>query len=118
MLVVDDNSAIREFIETVLIGDGYEVASVPDGRAALEIVAQFTPTLILLDLEMPGLNGQAFVAAYRQLPGPHAPILVISAAPDAAEQAARLRTEGILSKPFRVPALLAAVERHAPPRAA
>ena len=73
----------------------------------------FAPDVILLDLWMPDFDGAAFAAAYRQLPGPHAPIIAFTALPDGAEQAARIDAAVFLLKPFHIHDLLRLVQRYA-----
>ncbi len=54
-----------------------------DGYQALKSVEDRPPALILLDMRMPGMNGWEFVAAYRRLPEPCVPIIVMTAGRDA-----------------------------------
>jgi CheY-like chemotaxis protein len=102
VLVVDDDPAIRTLIQEALEDDGFEVLSAPDGRAALELVDGFAPDVILLDLNMPVMDGPTFAAAYaRRAPVAWlAPIVVVSAAVDGAAWAGRLGAAGYLRKPF------------------
>ncbi|HEU5319004.1 MAG TPA: response regulator, partial [Chloroflexota bacterium] len=60
------------------------------------------PDLILLDMHMPTLDGWGFAREYRMRPGPHAPILVMPAAPDAAQRAAEIAAHAVLPKPFDI----------------
>ncbi len=112
VLVVDDDAGIREFIDMVLSDEGYEVATASHGAAALEIIDRRPPSIILLDMRMPIMDGWAFARAYRQRPGPHAPIIVVTAARDVAERAAQIDAEGVLPKPFRLAELLSVVEQY------
>jgi len=57
ILIVDDESAARAALETLLRREGFEVRNAHDGAAALELCAEFRPDLILLDILMPGMNG-------------------------------------------------------------
>lgn len=57
ILVVDDEAGIREFLYTVLTQEGYEVITASDGQAGLTMAADQQPDLILLDINMPHLNG-------------------------------------------------------------
>jgi adenylate cyclase len=57
ILVVDDDWMNREVIEAYLTSDGYEVQSVSSGQDALETAAERPPALVLLDVNMPGMNG-------------------------------------------------------------
>ena len=57
VLIADDTESVRSLFERLLSTDGHEVVSAPDGRAALEAVQRDRPDVVLLDVEMPGLNG-------------------------------------------------------------
>lgn len=61
LLVVDDDSAIREMLATLLRQEGHEIGEACDGVEALERVAERRPDLILLDLNMPGMHGWRFL---------------------------------------------------------
>jgi len=111
VLVVDDDASIRDFINIALTDEGYEVAVAENGAEALDILGRRKPDLILLDMRMPVMDGWMFVQAYRRTTGPHAPIMVLTAARDAADRAEQVRADAYLSKPFHLDALLACVRR-------
>lgn len=111
VLIVDDDESIRTLLRLTLEDEGYEVVEAADGAQALDEVQRRSPLLILLDMRMPGMNGWAFAAAYRTLPGPHAPILVMTAAQDAAASARDIGAEDHLAKPFELDEVLRAVAR-------
>ncbi len=118
ILVVEDDEAIRRVVALALADQGYGVAVAPDGRAALERLQYHRPRLILLDMRMPVLNGWELARRYRAGPGPHAPIVCVTAAADAAEAAARgaqIGAAASLGKPFDLDDLLALVDRYAGP---
>jgi CheY-like chemotaxis protein len=111
ILVVDDDEVILSTVEFTLSDEGYPVMTAPDGAAALDLVEQQPPELILLDMKMPIMDGWAFARAYRDQPGPHAPIVVMTAAADAARRAADIGANGYLAKPFDLEDLLTVVGR-------
>ncbi len=113
MLVVDDDPGIREFVSTVLADEGYTVSEATDGHDALEHVARERPDLILLDMRMPVMDGWEFVRVYRERPGPHAPIVIVTAALDVAKDAREIGADGFLAKPFLLDDLLGLVAQHA-----
>jgi DNA-binding response OmpR family regulator len=118
ILVVDDDESLRRLLFWALADEGYSVMEAPDGAVALARVREAAPGLILLDMRMPVLDGWEFARRYRALPGPHAPIICVTAAVDAAEVAARGAQIGAvasLSKPFDLNELLALVGRHVRP---
>lgn len=111
VLVVDDDAAIRQFIQMALEGSGYEVTTAEDGQEALASVRSAPPRVILLDMRMPVMDGWAFTRAYRETPPPHAPIVVLTAARDAGEYASDVDADAFLAKPFNLRELLVLVGR-------
>jgi len=63
-LVVDDDAANRELLEEFLVAEGLEVVTAPDGRSSLEAFARLAPDLVLLDVNMPFVDG---FEVYRRL---------------------------------------------------
>ncbi|TWT27889.1 response regulator transcription factor [Planomicrobium sp. CPCC 101110] len=57
VLIIEDEDGIRELIRLFLLKKGYRAIEAEDGYKALEILAKETPDLVLLDIEMPGMNG-------------------------------------------------------------
>jgi two-component system chemotaxis response regulator CheY len=117
ILVVDDDEAVRRLLSWALTDEGYAVLEAPDGAVALARAQEAAPGLILLDMRMPVLDGWAFARRYRARPGPHAPIVCVTAALDPAAAAARgaqIGAVATLSKPFDLDDLLAVVRRYAP----
>jgi CheY-like chemotaxis protein len=109
ILVIEDDQEIRDFLSLVLEGEGYVVRTAPNGAVGLELLGQEPAALILLDMRMPVMNGWEFVAAYRARPGPHAPILVLTAARDVEQTAREVQADCFLGKPFNLDDLLAVV---------
>ncbi len=112
VLVVDDDDNIREFVAIALCDEGYEATVAADGVEALAVSAEMPPDLILLDMRMPVMDGYEFSRVYRQRPGPHAPIVVLTAAGRAAETAREIEAVDCLGKPFELDALLEMVARY------
>jgi two-component system, chemotaxis family, chemotaxis protein CheY len=113
ILVVEDDENIRELVDVILSGAGYQVLTAPDGEAALQVIGSARPDLVLLDMRMPIMDGWEFARRYRARPEPHAPIVVLTAARDAAERAAEIHANGYLGKPFNIEELLTLVSHHA-----
>jgi CheY-like chemotaxis protein len=113
VLVVDDERAICEVVSAALADEGHEVVTAAHGAAALDLIGEAPPDLILLDMRMPVMDGWQFAAAYRRLPGPSAPIICMTAAPDAPARAQDIRAAGYLGKPFDLDDLLSVVDRFA-----
>jgi two-component system, chemotaxis family, chemotaxis protein CheY len=114
ILIVDDDEVILSSVALVLVEEAYQVISAMNGKEALELTSTRSPRLILLDMKMPVMDGWAFAAAYRQQPGPHAPIVIMTAAHDWESRAAEISADGCLAKPFDIDDLLEVVHRYAP----
>ncbi len=112
VLAIDDDPSILDLVRMALEDEGYGVVTAADGADALALLEGCAPGLILLDMRMGGVNGWEFAEAYRRRPGPHAPIVVITAARDAAGRAAEIGAEGYLGKPFGLQELSDVVSRH------
>lgn len=110
VLVVEDDHELRGLIRSALLDAGYVAVEAADGAAALAACAERDPDVILLDLALPGLGGQAFVDAYRRGLG-RAKIIVTSGASRGGEESARMRAAIFLSKPFGLDEVLSAVKR-------
>jgi CheY-like chemotaxis protein len=112
VLVVEDDPAMRELVEVILVDAGYPVVTAADGQAALERVAHEVPGVILLDMKMPRMNGWEFARAFRARYGRLTPIVVLTAATDAGQRAREIQAEGYLGKPFELDDLLRTVEQY------
>ena len=114
VLVVDDDEAIREFVRVALGEEGYRVLVAPDGQVALDLLRADPPGLILLDLWMPEMDGAGFLAVYRSLPIPRAPVVIFAAAADVQAEALPADVAGFLAKPVELVDLLDLVARYTP----
>lgn len=109
VLVVDDDPLVRRLLRVTLADEGYDVALAEDGEEALRVAAEEPVDAIVLDLEMPRLDGRA---AFRKLreQGVDAPVLVLSA--NGAHAAKReLSADAALEKPFEPFELVRRIER-------
>jgi CheY-like chemotaxis protein len=117
ILVVDDDEALRRLLFGALADEGYAVMEASDGAVALARVHEAAPGLILLDMRMPVMDGWEFARRYRALPGPHAPIVCVTAAANGAAvevRGAQIGAVASLSKPFDLDDLLTLVGRYVP----
>jgi two-component system chemotaxis response regulator CheY len=113
ILIVEDDEDLRVAIEWMLDDVGYTVMTAANGAEALQQLERERPDVILLDMRMPVMDGWGFARAYRQQAGPQAPIIVLTAAQDAAEWARQIQAADYVAKPFEVDQLLRTIERHA-----
>jgi adenylate cyclase len=112
VLVVDDNPANLEILETRLARQGYEVVTAKDGDEALAAARARTPDLILLDVMMPGKDGIQVCRELKADPGlPFMPIILVTAKADPGDIVAGLDAGGdeYITKPVDHAALVARV---------
>jgi two-component system KDP operon response regulator KdpE len=109
ILVVDDEPPIRKLLRTGLGAHGYEVLDAPNGKTALELLAN-APDLVILDLGLPDIDGLALLQRIRER---HAslPVVVLSSRGDEAGKVAALDlgADDYVTKPFGMEELLARV---------
>ncbi len=102
ILIVDDDEALRESLELVLVSEGYAVVTADCGEAALARIEEHPVDVVLCDLRMPGIDGFELMPQIgRQLPG--IPIVLMSAygTQDLAVEAMRRGAYDYLAKPFQ-----------------
>ena len=112
VLVVDDESSIRELLAKTLALAEYDVDTAPDGRAALERLRLGNYDLLIADLKMPGMDGLTLIREARRMKE-DLPVIIITgfSTESSAIEAVNLGVAGYLTKPFRVPQVLAAAAR-------
>jgi two-component system response regulator MprA len=110
ILVVDDDAAICRVLVRVLTAEGYRVATVHDGGAALVELERSVPDLLVLDVGLPGLDGLA-VARRVRAKGVLVPILMLTARDDVVDRVAGLDAgaDDYLVKPFASDELFARI---------
>ncbi len=113
ILIVDDEPDIRATVSAMLEIEGYDVDEATDGSAALAAIEQRIPDIILLDMRMPVLDGWGFAAELRRR-GHRTPIVVMTAARDAARWAGDIAASAFVAKPFGYDDLINAVESARP----
>jgi two-component system chemotaxis response regulator CheY len=102
ILIVDDDPGIVGFLQLALSDEGYGVGTAANGREALVKIGERRPDLILLDMNMPVMDGWEFCERLRER-GPAQggiPIIVMTAARDASKRSREVGAQGYLGKPF------------------
>jgi two-component system, chemotaxis family, chemotaxis protein CheY len=110
ILVVDDDPTILVTVCEALDLEGFPFVTATNGAEALEAVDRNDPSLVLLDMRMPVLDGWGFMGAVRER-GLNLSVVVMTAAADARRWAREIGAQGVLPKPFELDELLSAVER-------
>ncbi|MBD3337378.1 MAG: response regulator [Candidatus Eisenbacteria bacterium] len=114
ILIVEDEPALRRFLELLLRRHGFEVRAAEDGQAALDCLAEATPDLVLLDLMLPKIDGFEVCRRLRAQPATAAtPVFVVTAR---ATQEARRRcavagADAFIAKPYDPRALVEQITR-------
>ena len=110
ILIVEDDPAIQEMLQARLEMEGYSLSLARDGQEALEQLERAIPSIMLLDLEMPRMNGYVLLETLeKQRPGLFLPTLVITADPHAAAKLAH-KPVILFPKPFSLRVLIAAIK--------
>lgn len=112
VLVADDEETIRELLVKTLALADYDVDTVPDGLQAVERLRATQYDLLITDIRMPGLDGLGVIREARHLQ-PALPVVIITgfSSEATAIDAIELGVTGYLTKPFRVPKVLAVAAR-------
>jgi type IV pilus assembly protein PilB len=113
VLLVEDEEQLRRVMKDLLEREGYQIVEAADGVSALEQVDRHAPDLILLDLNLPGLDGYEVLSQLRSRPiTAEVPVIVLTAKGDEDNEVRvlRLGADDFLTKPFRARALAARLE--------
>ena len=115
ILIVDDNPANLKLARLVLVAAGYEVRTAVDAEAALELLESFEPRMILMDLQLPGMDGLALTRKLKSDPR-HRSIVVIALTANAMKgddiKARAAGCDGYLTKPIDIEVLATTVAKH------
>ncbi len=110
ILIVDDDHEILAAERQVLADEGFSVREAHDGAEALVAMDEDPPAMIVLDVNMPGIDGPTFARELR-FRLKHVPLIILTAAPDPKHEADRCNAEAYLAKPFHAEELLKLVRR-------
>ena len=116
ILIVDDEERTRRLVTVTLAGGDYEVIEARDGAEALDVIGRERPVLVLLDIQMPEVDGIEVcrrVKADPALRGTIVVMLTAQAQTDARRRATTAGADTFLTKPFSPLQLLEIVNRQA-----
>ena len=110
ILVVDDDASVRAAVVTLLAGSGMEVTEAEDGRAGVRMFFDARPDLVILDVEMPEMDGWAVLERLREISD--VPVLMLTAKGEEADKVRGLKggADDYVAKPFGPRELMARVE--------
>jgi chemosensory pili system protein ChpA (sensor histidine kinase/response regulator) len=109
-LVVDDSLSVRKVLARALERDGWQVRQARDGVEALEVLQSYRPSVVLMDIEMPRMDGFELAGILRDVADyGHPPVVMITsrAGDKHRERAEALGVAGYVVKPYQEPELLA-----------
>jgi DNA-binding response OmpR family regulator len=112
ILVVDDQSSVRQLLQEYLNEQGFEVITAADGQSALYTARRLQPDLILLDIMMPKMDGYQFLRQFRQ--ERQTPVIIITAREEETDAVLGLDlgADDYVIKPFRMRELMARIRAH------
>ncbi|MEO6330750.1 MAG: response regulator [Ginsengibacter sp.] len=105
ILVVDDDKDIADIVRLILKNKGFAVLTHYTGLGVEEIVSDYRPDLILLDINLPGKHGTEICKELKAI-NHHPPILLFSAHADETKTFSTYRADGFIGKPFEVNKLI------------
>ncbi len=113
ILVVDDDSELRDTIAEVLGGEGFEVSTARDAEIALNLMDDSDFDLILLDLVMPGMGGMAALPSIKKkLPRTRVMMMTAFSTVSNAVESMKQGADDYITKPFKIEELLATVRKN------
>jgi FixJ family two-component response regulator len=108
ILIVDDDPLLHESLAVALTLNGYDVRHAINGLEGLSDIQMVRPSVVLLDSQMPVMDGREFVSALRER-NIELPLIIMSGRSEARELAEKAGAVAFLEKPFAMQQLLAAV---------
>ncbi|HAY21502.1 MAG TPA: Fis family transcriptional regulator, partial [Desulfobacterales bacterium] len=107
ILIVDDDPQLRQSFEKLLLDEGHAVLTAPDGEAALTLIRQAPPDLVIMDVRMPGMSGLEAFKTMHDLE-PKLPVVIMTAfgTTETAIEATKLGAYDYILKPFEIPDIL------------
>jgi len=112
VLIVDDDIETLHAERALLADSGFRVVEAHDGAEALRVVQTDPPAVVVLDIQMPGVDGPTFARELRQALR-HLPLVILTGVADPRHEADRCNAEAYLSKPFDAEELVRVVRRFA-----
>jgi two-component system cell cycle response regulator DivK len=114
ILYVEDNAENRMLVRRILLAEGYSLVEAKDADEALGVINNSRPDLILMDINMPGVDGYTLTTRIKTMPGfERVPILAITANVMRGDRERTLQAgcDGYIQKPIDIDQLTSEIER-------
>ncbi len=112
VLIIDDNSSVRQILKFVLTGAGHQPTCAANGTEGLRMFRELNPALVLLDIHMPLMSGYLVCEAIKR-ERPEVPVLMITGCPtrEVLRMGRAAGAADVLKKPFELRLLMATISR-------
>jgi DNA-binding response OmpR family regulator len=111
VLVVDDDQDMQSLVALLLKNRGYRIQIASNGREGLDLMERVKPDLVLLDVNMPVMDGAEFAREMTARVGCRVPVVLMTGADDVRKQATEMGAAGWIEKPFDLAVLTSTVDR-------
>ena len=101
ILIIDDDVLLRRTVARILVADGHDVVTAPDGTRGMELFHREEPAVVITDIVMPGQEGIETILALRRTEIPVKIIAISGRDPEMLETAKLLGADDTIAKPFR-----------------
>ena len=112
ILLVEDQEDLRETFTAILELEGYQVVTANNGKVALNTLSQTDCCIILLDIDMPIMNGYQFLSAYERQLRPHTPVIIMTGGEKIDTPVVPSFVVNKLIKPIQIDSFLELVEKY------
>jgi two-component system response regulator MtrA len=109
VLIIEDDEPTAQAVGEVLELEGFAVRRVRNGADAIDVLHDFTPDVVIVDLQLPVMDGRSFIELYRRRVRPAASVIVMSGRTDGRSIAQSIGADGYVAKPFESAQLLSAI---------
>ncbi|HYK98555.1 MAG TPA: response regulator [Candidatus Acidoferrales bacterium] len=106
VLLIEDDDATARALGEILELEGYSVRRVRNGADAIALLRGYTPDVVLVDLQLPVMDGRSFIEQYRRRVRPAASVVVMSGRTDGPAIASAIGADGYVGKPLEASDLL------------
>jgi DNA-binding response OmpR family regulator len=112
ILIIDDDQSIQELLGTVLAEEGYRVITTSHHTVTPDIIAEYKPDLILVDIPLLGKSESRFLHNYQQVSLTSVPIIILTTSLHPEQIGEEFQAAGVLEKPFDLDNLVALVNNN------